>query len=135
MIKKIYKTYGKFIRFCVIGGVNTLISLLIYTILLKIGLHYIVASTLGSIGGIANGYILSSEFVFKEELDKGKDVKFVCIYLSALIINLGIITVLIEVFKMNEIIAQIIATGFNVIYNYLLNKVWTFKKSLSCNKV
>ncbi|MHC1749546.1 MAG: GtrA family protein [Cellulosilyticaceae bacterium] len=127
MIKKIYNRYGKFIRFCIVGATNTVISLIVYSLFIFMNIHYIWASCVGYIAGIANGYILSSKFVFKEKLDKEKGFKFILIYASSLLINLTIVTVLIEKLGLNEIVAQVLATGFNVIYNYLLNSIFTFK--------
>lgn len=128
-IKKLYKQYASLIKFCMVGAMNTLISLIIYSICLYMGLHYTVASAIGYIGGIANGYILSSKFVFEQKLEGKKGIRFVLIYLSSLFINLIIITILVEILGMNKIVAQVVATGFNVIYNYLFNKLWTFRKS------
>lgn len=129
MLKIIYKKYEQFIRFCGVGVINTIFSLIIYTVCLSLGLHYILSSIIGYIAGIGNGYILSSKYVFIQELDIIKAIKFISIYLIVLAINLTIITTAIEIFGIGKIIAQIGATGFNVIFNYLLNKIWTFAKT------
>lgn len=128
MIRGLYNKYGKFIKFCIVGGINTVISLVVYTILIKQGMHYLGASTIGYIAGILNGYLLSSKFVFGEKLNMSKGIKFILIYLSALVINLLIMSGLIEILGVKEIPAQVIATGFNVLYNFILNNLWTFKK-------
>lgn len=128
-IKTLYRKYSSLIKFCMVGVINTLISLVIYSCGLYIGLHYMVASAIGYVGGIINGYILSSKFVFEQKLEGKKGFKFVLIYLSSLCINLMIIGILVEQLGMNKIVAQIATTLFNVVYNYLLNKIWTFRKN------
>jgi putative flippase GtrA len=120
--------YGQFIKFCLVGAVNTTISLVVYALLLKLNVHYLTASTIAYIAGIINGYIFSSSFVFKEKFHFIQGLKFIGVYLSSLLINLFLLYIIVDIFQISEFIGQICVTGFNVIYNYLLNKFWTFNK-------
>ncbi|NHM30004.1 GtrA family protein [Neobacillus terrae] len=119
--------YGQFIKFCIVGASNTIISLAIYYFLLKLGIHYILASTVAYCAGIINGYIFSSSFVFKKERNLVQAIKFIATYLSSLLINLLILYILVNGLKISEFLAQLMVTFFNVIYNFLLQKLWTFK--------
>lgn len=119
--------YGQFIRFCIVGAVNTGISLLVYALLLKLQVHYLAASTLAYIAGLINGYIFSSSFVFKKKFKLQQGVKFVTVYLSSLLINLALLYIFVDVFHLSELLGQTIVTGINVVYNYFINKFWTFK--------
>jgi putative flippase GtrA len=127
-IKLSIQKYGQFIRFCIVGVANTTISLVAYYFLLKLGVYYLLASTISYCVGILNGYILSTKFVFNKERNKLQAIRFVGVYLSSLAINLLILYILVDVFSVPEFIAQVIATIFNVVYNYFLNKFWTFKQ-------
>ncbi|SDM69907.1 GtrA family protein [Bacillus sp. OK048] len=120
--------YGQFIKFCIVGAVNTTISLVVYGLLLKLNVHYLTASTIAYLAGILNGYIFSSSFVFKAKFRFIQGLKFIGVYLSSLLINLFLLYFLVDIFQFNEFVGQICVTGFNVIYNYLLNKFWTFSK-------
>jgi putative flippase GtrA len=126
-IKLFIRKYGQFIKFCIVGVVNTTISLVAYYFLLKLGVHYLLASTVSYCVGILNGYIFSTKFVFNSQRNKLQAIKFVGVYLSSLAINLLILYILVDIFSVSEFIAQVIATIFNVVYNYFLNKFWTFK--------
>jgi putative flippase GtrA len=125
-IKLSIKKYGQFIKFCLVGVGNTAISLLVYALLIHFGMHYLLASTLSYCAGIINGYIFSSSFVFKKKMDMKQGLKFVGVYLSSLLINLLLLYILVDIFSIHELPAQVLVTFFNVIYNYLLNKIWTF---------
>lgn len=54
-------------------------------------------------------------------------MKFFIVYISALFINLGIMYICVDCYNMNKLIAPIIAIGVGTIYNYTLNKIWTFR--------
>ncbi|MEH7115768.1 GtrA family protein [Neobacillus niacini] len=120
--------YGQFIKFCLVGAVNTSISLVVYAFLLKLNVYYLTASTIAYIAGILNGYIFSLSFVFKKKFNFTQGLKFVGVYLSSLLINLFFLYILVDIFQFPKFIGQICVTGFNVIYNFLLNKYWTFNK-------
>jgi putative flippase GtrA len=117
----------QFFLFCCVGGSNTIISLIAYYILLKIGINYLLSSTLAYGVGIVNGYILSTKFVFSKDRELTSMVKFVCVYLSSLVINLSLLYILVDKLGVSKYIAQLPVIGLNVIYNYIINKIWTFK--------
>jgi putative flippase GtrA len=118
--------YGQFLKFCIVGVTNTTISLVVYYLLLKFGVQYLLASTISYCAGLLNGYILSSAFVFKQKKSLNQALKFIGVYLSALLINLLLLYCLVDIFGVSEFFAQVVVTVFNVFYNYFLNKIWTF---------
>jgi putative flippase GtrA len=119
--------YERFIKFGVVGVINTSISLIIYNIFLVFGFHYIVSNAIGYIAGIFTGYALSSKYVFKTEMDTKKGSKFVLTYISSFIIGSFILILLVDYLKIPKEIAPIFVIIFNLVYNYLINKIWTFK--------
>ncbi len=127
-LKLSIEKYGQFIKFCIVGATNTAISFVVYALLLKLNMNYLVASTLSYLAGLINGYIFSSSFVFNNKRNLTQGLKFLGVYLSSLIINLAFLYILVDTFKFSELIAQVIVTCFNVIYNFSLNKFWTFKR-------
>lgn len=124
---KLWIKYLPFIKFCLVGATNVIISYTVYYILLASGLNYLLASAIAYITGILNGYIWSSKFVFKKNKSIYNMMKFFIVYISALFINLGIMYVCVDTYNMNKLVAPIFAIGIGTIYNYLLNKIWTFR--------
>ena len=127
-IKMSIQKYGQFIKFCIVGVTNTTISLVVYYFLLKLGVQYLLASTIAYCAGLLNGYILSSTFVFKQQRNMNQALKFIGVYLSSLLINLLLLYCLVDIYGISEFFAQVVVTVFNVFYNYFLNKIWTFNK-------
>lgn len=124
---KLWKKYLPFIKFCLIGKTNVLIYYTIYYILLTLNINYLVANTIAYIMGILNGYTWSSKFVFNKSKSINNMTKFFMVYISSLFINLVIMHICVDYYNMNKLIAPIIAIGVGTIYNYTLNKIWTFK--------
>ena len=60
---------SKFFKFLISGGLNTLVCLLLYWVLIKVNVNYILASTLMFIFGVIEGYILSAIFIFKHKIN------------------------------------------------------------------
>ncbi|MGL5440029.1 MAG: GtrA family protein [Filifactoraceae bacterium] len=119
--------YSQFLKFCVVGLFNTLISVVVFNIVTFMGLHYLPATIIGYLAGLVNGYISSSKYVFKKNTGTDTAIKFVGVYLSALIINLGLMYLMVDVGNINSSLGQLVTTGFNVVYNFILNKIWTFR--------
>ena len=124
---KLWIKYLPFIKFCLVGATNVIISYTAYFILLRLGLYYLLATTIAYVVGILNGYIWSSKFVFKKNKSINNMMKFFVVYISSLFINLGIMYVCVDRYNINKLIAPIFAIGVGTIYNYILNKIWTFK--------
>lgn len=119
----------RFLKFAIVGVSNTAISFLVYVVLVKLSLYYILASIISYIAGILNSYILNTAFVFKEKKTKKNLFMFSSVYLSALLINLSLLYIMVDVFGTGPITGQILVTGLVMIYNYIMQKKWTFGSS------
>ncbi|MBA7539032.1 hypothetical protein ES705_31310 [subsurface metagenome] len=128
LVIKLQNNYLPFIKFCAIGVINATIYYVVYYILLTLDVNYLIACTVGYFFGILNGYIWSSKFVFNTNKSINNMMKFFIVYISALFINLGIMYICVDCYNINKLIAPIIAIGIGTIYNYSLNKTWTFRK-------
>ena len=127
-IKLSFEKYGQFIKFCFVGVTNTSISLLVYALLLNLNMNYLASSAIAYLAGIINGFILSTSFVFKKKYNFVRGLMFLGVYFSSLLINLALLYILVDIFSISEFLGQVFVTCFNVFYNYLLNKLWTFKR-------
>jgi len=127
IIKKLWEKHSLFIKFCIVGVTNVIISYTVYFFLIKLGLYYLLASAIACIIGILNGYIWNLKYVFKKSKSLNNVIKFFIVYISSSSINLGIMYICVDVYNMHKLIAPIFAVGVGTIYNFILNKAWTFK--------
>lgn len=119
----------KFIKFGLVGIVNTAITMIIFNILHFMGVNYIVANSIGYIGGMANSYLWNNKWVFKSESkDVSTVVKFIIVNLIVMGINNVLLILLVNKIGIATVIAQVIALVITTIINFLGNKLWTFNK-------
>lgn len=127
------KTIAQFIKFGLVGALNTFLSYAIYSIGIWIGLHYLVSNIIAFIITVFISYILNNRFVFKAE-DGGRWAWFIAlvkVYLSYACTSLLLTSVLLWVqvtcLGISEMIAPFINLIFTVPLNFLMNKFWAYK--------
>lgn len=121
---------NKFIKFGLVGVLNTLINWIIFAVLNFVGVYYIVANVIAYAIATANSYIWNSKWVFKYN---GKDkkettIKFVILNLIGLALNTAILYFLVDILLFNKLIGLVITTVIVMIINYIVNKIWVFKE-------
>ena len=121
---------NKFVKFGLVGVLNTLINWIIFALLNFIGVYYIVANVIAYVIATANSYIWNSKWVFKYNVKNKKETtaKFVILNLIGLGLNTGILYLLVDMVGFNKLIALVITTGIVMIINYIVNKLWVFKE-------
>ena len=118
----------QFLKFGIVGLSNSIITFVVYSILVFCGSNYIVANVIGYCAGVVNSYIWNSKFVFKRQQSKVLFTKFMLVNLITLSINTVLIFILIEKFEYGKYVSQLITISVSMIINFTLNKLWTFKK-------
>ena len=121
---------NKFVKFGLVGVLNTLINWIIFALLNFIGVYYIVANVIAYVIATANSYIWNSKWVFKYNGKNKKETtaNFVILNLIGLGLNTGILYLLVDMVGFNKLIALVITTGIVMIINYIVNKLWVFKE-------
>lgn len=126
-MKKLIK---QFIKFSLVGIINTLINLAIFLLLTEIfEVYYILSAVFAFLVAVTNSFVLNKIWTFKENLrlELGKKyLRFGLVSVSALLVNLFFLYIFTEVFGIYYIISQILAIGISLIINFIGNKIWTF---------
>lgn len=137
-IKKLWNSYKQFVLFCIVGVSNTIVSLVVSFILLKIfksvNLSLVIAgasvaaglsSIIGDIVGAINSYILNSKFVFNNK-NKQTGWKFIVGFIIYTVLS-AVLVMVINKLGVSEEYCKLIVTPVMIIENYLVNKFWVFK--------
>ncbi|WP_258239409.1 GtrA family protein [Arcobacter sp. LA11] len=116
----------EFIRFILIGIINTIAGYSFYAGFIFIGFSYWLAALFGTILGIIFNFKTIGKFVFKNE-DNKLFFRFVSVYiliyfLSILIIAIG------KDYGFNDYIAGLFSIVPCAIVSFLLNKFYVYKK-------
>lgn len=120
----------QFLRFCIVGVANTLITLgsilILYNIL---RIDYRISNIIGYSLGLINSFIWNKIWTFKSQNKFYNEIgKFFIMFFVSYFINFGVLIFSAEVLFINKNISQIVGNVFYTITNYLGNKLWTFNR-------
>ena len=127
--EELFELAKQFIKFGIVGISNTVISLVIYYVLVFLNLHYIVANAVGFAVSVLNAYYWNNKFVFKKSTEGHKKslLKTFISYGSTFILGTILLFVMVNYVGISEFVAPIINLFLTIPLNFLLNKFWAFK--------
>lgn len=119
----------QFVKFGIVGISNTLLTFIVYTLLLKVfGVWYLAASAVGFIVGAANGFVLNRRWTFAGHVgDAFTPVRWAVVQSGGLGINLALLYVFVHDAKLDKLLAQAFATVVVTVTTFLANRAWTFR--------
>jgi putative flippase GtrA len=119
----------QFIKFGLVGVSNTLLTFVVYTVLLKgFGVWYLLASAIGFIVGATNGFILNRKWTFAEHVgDSLTPVRWAVVQGAGLGLNLLLLYLFVDSAHMDKLLAQAFATIVVTVSTFFVNRAWTFR--------
>ena len=117
------------VKFGVVGVINTVLSLVIYYLCIAINNNwYLIGTVLGYVISSIVGYFLNKLMVFKKPgIKHSKSLpRYYAVYASALVLNVLLIQLWINVLHLSSWIAPILTLCFTVPYNFILSRMWVF---------
>jgi putative flippase GtrA len=112
-----------FIKFIVVGGINTVFGYGVYWGLLQLDFHFAIATFFSTVLGTIFNFFTTGRLVFKS---KGSFYKFVFVYGFLYLISTGGIA-FIHNFDISYEIAGLIIIIPCAVIAFLLNKYWAFR--------
>ena len=111
LIKKLYAS--DVVRYVFFGGCTTLVNLLSFFILRKIGVQREIANVISIILAILFAYVVNSKFVFEDKCETLKDhiqpfCKFIGARLVTMVIEVGGVWFFAEIMHMNDMVGKFI---------------------------
>ena len=135
MIKNLINKYvnKETISYIIFGALTTAVDFIVYQIAILAGIHYMAAQWISWTVAVAFAFITNKLFVFES-----KDTSFSVIIrelipfvggrlLSGAISSL-ILAVIVEGLSFSEMVAKLITTVFVLITNYVISKLFIFRK-------
>lgn len=132
LIKKILSY--RYIRFLLVGFVNTVFGYGLYAFFIFIGLHYSVAAFLGTVLGILFNFQTIGRLVFGRTDRRFVFLRFVSVYAFGYFLNVALIYVLKRV-GLNDYLAGAVLVLPVATLIYLLNARLVFKPAAAENKL
>jgi putative flippase GtrA len=117
-------------KFCVVGALGYLINLGVYDLLLRQGLHYLVAATCSFLVAVTSNYTWNRLWTFRELRGHFgvQGMRFFVVSLAALGANLLVLHVLIANGGLGKLPGQAVAIVLVTPLNFVGNKLWSFRR-------
>ncbi|MHB1315248.1 MAG: GtrA family protein [Christensenellales bacterium] len=122
--------FFQFIKFNIVGVLNTGLDIGIFTALEAVGFIPYIAHVISYSCGVLNSYIWNRKWSFKAQgkWSKREFIKFIAVNLVSLGVSTGVLALCIDVFHVgSDLVAKLIATPFSLIVNFIGNKLFVFK--------
>ena len=120
----------QFTKFGLVGVSNAVVLIVVYYFLLYIQLHYLIAYIIGFILSVLNAYFWNNQYVFKQARSTfwNKLLKCYVSYITTFIISTILLYFWVDVIGISEKIAPIINICITTPINFVMNKLWAFKR-------
>jgi putative flippase GtrA len=117
------------LKFGIVGISNTLITLAVYTLLLKVfGVWYLAASAIGFVAGAVNGFLLNRRWTFRGHVgDALTPVRWGVVQGCGLALNEALLYLLVDDVRLDKLLAQVCATAIVTVLTFFANRAWTFR--------
>ncbi|MGC4018642.1 MAG: GtrA family protein [Muricomes sp.] len=128
------KKYEEIIRYIIIGGCTTVVSLGSYYIMTEIfHLHYQGANIISWILAVLFAYIANKIFVFKSPYSNVAHMckelgSFTAGRILSLVIEIALMYLGVQVFLFDDKIVKLLNQFIILILNYIFSKFWAFKR-------
>ncbi len=119
---------NNFVRFLIVGTVNTLIGYgVFYLLLTYCDAQAYLANSAGYMVALIVAFLLSKTFVFESKYTHQMVPRFILAFLVAFFINQLVLLSLIQRFQIIPEFAQVVAMSVYTIIFYFLNKKFVFR--------
>jgi putative flippase GtrA len=118
----------RLVRFVLVGGSNTLITLLVYSVALHLGVWYPIAAGLGYAAGIVNGYTWNRTWTFETgTFHLPEFSRYVVVQVGGLGANVLGLTLAVEILGMGKLTGELVTLAPIVLVSFILNRWWIFR--------
>jgi dolichol-phosphate mannosyltransferase len=117
-------------KFGVVGGSGYVINLVVFSAVVKgAGVHHIIGAILAFCVAVTSNFLLNRIWTFRGTQGHAgfQAARFFAVSLGALGINLLLLYLLADVAGVGEVPAQAVAVAAAMPFNFLGNKLWTFR--------
>ena len=119
------------VRFGLVGGAGFVVNVAVYALVVHVvGVDYRVASVAAWLVAVLNNFVLNRHWTF-DARDRGRAhhqaARFLLVSLLAEAVSLLLLTLFVETAHLAKVPAQALAVAASMPFNFLGNKLWTFR--------
>jgi putative flippase GtrA len=118
-----------YLKFCIVGGLNTAIDFFVFSFLSYVGVYYIIAQCVSYGCGVVNSYLLNRTWTFQQQGNRGKYefLKFTSLNVFTLIVTSFLLTLFHYKFNIPLPYSKVLVTIVSVGLNYIGTRFLVFK--------
>lgn len=122
----------QFTKYGFIGLLGTVINTLILILSVEVlKLHPMWGSFFGFVGSLIISFFLNTLWTFQNNRVSFRTFfRYTLVSIFGFLINLFIILIIVDTLSLSYLLAQVISVIIVPMVNFLLNKLWTFEKSV-----
>lgn len=130
------KETSRFVKFCVVGGIGTIVNLTVLYLLTTAGLFYLLSGAIAIEISLLSNFFLNKAWTFRDRGIKGLKLVTIALYrdhmvrFGGLLIKLFFLWFLTDIFGMFYIVSQATGIAVAMLWNFTGNKWWTWEKSI-----
>lgn len=118
---------AQWLRFALVGVSNTVLYAAAYLLLDRVGIHYVLASSVAFALGVLNSYVLNRRWTFRSQGRRAPELaRFLCAQLLGVVASLSLLAALVEVVRLHPLVAQVVAFPVASLLTFALSREWAF---------
>ena len=126
----------EFIRFCLVGAVNTGVDFTVFTVLSNLGILLLVAQCVSYTCGVLNSFLLNRTWTFRRcAQSSGQLIRFLALNLGTLSVTYGLLVYFHDHLAWSLLVCKLVATGASLGINYIGSRLWIFSQITESNGV
>lgn len=122
------KSRMQFLKFCLVGGVNSGVDFVLFALLAYGGVPYLAAQCISYMGGAANSYFMNRTWTFASSGHsiRTEALKFLALNLTSLCVASALLLALYQYMAWPLALSKIVSTCIGALLNYAGSRLWVF---------
>ncbi len=119
---------AQFTRFASVGVTNTLLSFLVYSLLVAVLVPYPLAGAIGFAAGAVNGYVLNRRWTFACDDSGRARIRYLTVQLGGLGATSSLLWLVVELGGLDRLAGYALTIPLVTLATFAANRGWTFAR-------